>query len=56
VEKFLFIVMVMIKVMVMIMVVTTVRTGRGIDPSATRLAVVAAAGLAEYHSLPQIPG
>jgi hypothetical protein len=45
----------MVMVMVMIMVMLTVRTGRGIHPSTTRLAMVAAAGLAEYHSPPQIP-
>jgi len=43
-------------VMVMIMLMVTVRTGHGINPSTTWLTVVAAAGLAEYDSPPQIPG
>ena len=50
VEKLLFM------VMVMTMVMLTVRTGRVIDLSTTRLTMVAAAGLAEYDPPPQITG
>jgi hypothetical protein len=43
-------------VMIMIMVVVSVLTGRGIDLSTTWLTMIAAAGLAEYDSPPQISG
>jgi hypothetical protein len=42
--------------MIMIMVAVSVLTGRGIDLSTSRLTMIAAAGLAEYDTPPQIPG
>jgi hypothetical protein len=42
--------------MIMIMVVVYVPTGRGIDLSTPRLTMIAAAGLAEYDSPPQVAG
>jgi hypothetical protein len=43
-------------IMIMIVVVVFVLTGRGIDLSTTWLTMIAAAGLAEYDSPPQIAG
>jgi hypothetical protein len=41
-------------VMVLIMVMVSVLTGRGIDLSTTWFTMIAATGLAEYDSSPQI--
>jgi hypothetical protein len=43
-------------VMIVIMIMAAVLTGRGINPSTPGLTMVAAAGLPEYDSPPQIPG
>jgi hypothetical protein len=43
-------------VMVMILLVVSVLTGRGIDLSTTWFTKIAAAGLAQYDSSPQISG
>jgi low affinity Fe/Cu permease len=43
-------------VMIMIIVLVSVLTGRGSDLSTTWLTMIAAAGLAQYDSSPQISG